>query len=187
MSLAIEEQFLAVPAPVWSFHSAGSCRHNHRAPEIIFDADRLQRAEVNRLPSCFGGCAELDIAKRCGFHHVGVMRTHPDSGVEGPFQMQFDRCAHLVQRFPVVAQKHRDRIAAFFQPDLPGRLDVQFDILRGSALFAPILQGSHTRAMLRRIDIDTVCIKRLAKHQQRFAMRTGIARRRRKRHFGGQR
>ena len=89
--------------------------------------------------------------------------------------MQLDRRAYLVQRLSMIAEEHRDRVPALFEPDAPGRFDVELYILRGRAALSAVLQRGHAGSMLRSIDVDAIRVERLAKHQKGLAMRIGIA------------
>ena len=103
LSFTVEDQCLSVPAPVWRLHSPRPGQNDHRAPEIIFDSNRLQGAEENWLTRLRCRGFQLHVAELCRFHHVLVMRTNSDAGVERLLQMKLDRCTHLVQRLSMVA------------------------------------------------------------------------------------
>ena len=100
--------------------------------------------------------------------------------------MQFDGCAHLVERFAAHAEEHGDGVATLFKAQAAGGVDVEFDVLRGGAGCTAVLECGHARAVLSRVGVDAVGVEGLSEHEDGFSMRTRIAGGIGKIHVGGE-
>ncbi len=130
--------------------------------------------------------SQLDVGEGGFFGHVLVVGADADARVERSIEMQFDGCAHLVQRLAAHAEEHGDGVAALFKAQAAGRVDVELDVLRGCAGCTAVLESGHARAVLSRVGVDAVGVEGLPEHEHRFAMRTGIAGGIGKLHVGGE-
>ncbi len=145
LSLAIEDERLAIARPIRRFEVGTFIIDYDGAPGILIDADGLKGAVEDEVRGRGGRSQgrQLDMSERGLLSHVLVVRAHANAGVEGPIEVELDGSANRMKGFAARAQEHGDGISALFEADAMRCGDVELDVLRGSSARAAILQSCH--------------------------------------------
>ena len=99
------------------------------------------------------------------------MRADADADVKVAFDRKADRSAGRVQIGAAAGEVEIEKIAALFEAHaLRGKI-VGLDVFGVRAFFFAILQRGEAVAVQRGVDVDGICVERLANHQHAFAMR----------------
>src|SRR4051795_7186340 len=69
------------------------------------------------LPNLASRVFEHDVGKHCRIGLVWKMRTEADANVKRRLDVQIDRCAELVHRLALKADKQREGVAVLFDAD----------------------------------------------------------------------